>query len=182
MRVDIIPRGVNKGHEASTPHPCRQQRPRCCCGGSSSLRVVAPLKRTALAAGCLMRRNNKRRGLDLRGLPLTQEDAGEGELERGRHHLLGQRLELELDVRLRGHGAGVLLHVDAAGGQGLPSARGRLLHSGNECGRRCHMRQGESTENTNFKKISSVFSRKMEEAEEGTGTGRRRIRGKGSER
>lgn len=91
-----------------------------------------PLKRTALAAGRLMRRNNKWQGLDSRGLPLTQEDAGEGELERGRHHLLGQWLELELDVRLRGHGAGVLLHVDAAGGQGLPPARGRLLHNGKE--------------------------------------------------
>lgn len=54
--------------------------------------------------------------LDVRGLALTEEDAGQRELQRGRHHLLGQGLELELDVRLRGHGAGVLLHVDAAGG------------------------------------------------------------------
>lgn len=57
---------------------------------------------------------------DLRGLSLTEEDAGEGELQRGRHHLLGQRLELELDIGLCGHGAGVLLHVYTAGSQGLP--------------------------------------------------------------
>lgn len=66
---------------------------------------------------------------DLRGLSLTEEDAGEGELQRGRHHLLGQGLELELDVRLRGHWTGVLLHVDAAGGQSLSPARRRLLET-----------------------------------------------------
>ena len=59
--------------------------------------------------------------VDPRGFALAQEDAGEGELQRGRHHLLGEGLELELDVSLRGHGAGVLLHIDAAGGQGLPA-------------------------------------------------------------
>lgn len=53
---------------------------------------------------------------DLRGLSLTEEDAGEGELQRGRHHLLRQGLELEFDVRLCGHWTGVLFHVYAAGG------------------------------------------------------------------
>lgn len=65
--------------------------------------------------------------LDSRGFALSQEDAGERELQRGRHHLLGKRLELDLDVRLRGHGARVLLHVDAAGGQGFSPTRRRLL-------------------------------------------------------
>lgn len=88
-------------------------------------------------------------GLDLRGLPLAQEDAGEGELQRGRHHLLGQRLELELDVRLRRHGAGVLLHVDAAGGQGLPPARGRLLRQ----------RQGERKKSGGLRALSQEARR-----------------------
>lgn len=57
---------------------------------------------------------------DLRGLALPEEDAREGELQGGRHHLLGQGLELEFDVCLCGHGAGILLHVNAAGRQRLP--------------------------------------------------------------
>jgi len=65
--------------------------------------------------------------VDPRGFALAQEDAGEGELQRGHHHLLGEGLEPELDVCLRGHGAGILLHVDAACGQSLPAPRRRLL-------------------------------------------------------
>lgn len=63
----------------------------------------------------------------LRGLSLTEEDAGERELQRGRHHLLRQGLEFELDIGLCGHRTGVLLHVYTAGGQGLPPPRWRLL-------------------------------------------------------
>lgn len=64
---------------------------------------------------------------DSRGFALPQEDAGEGELQGGCYHLFGQGFELELDVGLCGHGTGILLHVDAAGGQRLPPARRGLL-------------------------------------------------------
>lgn len=79
-----------------------------------------------------------------RGLALPEEDAGEGELQGGGHHLLGQGLELELDVGLRGHGTGILLHVDAAGGQSLPTPRRRLLWR--EGGERERETQGKETE------------------------------------
>lgn len=64
---------------------------------------------------------------DSRGLPLAKEDAGEGELQRGWHHLLWQGLKLEFDICLCGHGTGILLHVYTAGGQSLPPAWWRLL-------------------------------------------------------
>lgn len=64
---------------------------------------------------------------NLRGLSLTEEDAGEGELQGGRHHLLRQGLKLEFDICLSGHWTGILFHVYTAGGQGLPSPRRRFL-------------------------------------------------------
>ena len=57
-----------------------------------------------------------------RGFALLEEDAGEGELERGLHHLHRQGLHLQRELVLGGRGAGVPPHVHVDRGQHLPVA------------------------------------------------------------
>ena len=50
----------------------------------------------------------------VRGLALSNKDAGDGEGECRRHHLLGGGPKLELELRLGGDLTGVVPHVDGA--------------------------------------------------------------------
>lgn len=49
-----------------------------------------------------------------RGLPLTDKDAGQGQLEGGLHHFNRQRFQRQRQVDLGGRGTGKALQVDVS--------------------------------------------------------------------
>ena len=57
-----------------------------------------------------------------RGFPFLEQNGREGDVENNLLDLARHWLELQLNVMLKGHGGGILHHVNGFGGQDLPLA------------------------------------------------------------